>query len=324
MPNWNDVLAEIRDQSELHQRKAQSALDDVRRGYIKRLQEYTKRNTIFYYSSWLSKPGIQGAEINDSDKNAFMAAIHEMDRGKGLDLVLHTPGGNIAATESLVNYLRQMFGNDIRAIIPQIAMSAGTMIALSCRSVVLGKQSNLGPIDPQINGIPAEVIVKEFQRAYDEIKQDLSKAHVWQPILSRYTPSFLTSCEYAVQWSKEFVRERLLENMLSSKDDKEIIADQIIDQMSDTAENKTHSKHIHKDRCIDLGINVEVLEDDQQLQELVLTCHHCYMHTLSTSSALKIVENHDGRASVQNAPMQGMQMPTISIGLGSLEHPSDQ
>ncbi|MHB1126932.1 MAG: hypothetical protein ACYC2T_08230 [Bacillota bacterium] len=53
-----------------------------------------------------------------------------MDRSKGLDLILHTPGGEIAATESLVDYLRSMFGSDIRAIVPQIAMSCGLWVSI--------------------------------------------------------------------------------------------------------------------------------------------------------------------------------------------------
>lgn len=57
--------------------------------------------------------------------------------------------GDLAATESIVDYLKQMNGNDVRAIIPQISMSAGTMIALSCSEIIMGKQSYLRPIDPQ-------------------------------------------------------------------------------------------------------------------------------------------------------------------------------
>ncbi len=106
-------------------------------------------------SGWLEKAhlvaqGLTGTEVNDSDKNGFMATIHQLDRTKGLDLVLHTPGGNVAATESLVDYLRAMFGSDIRAIVPQLAMSAGTMIALASKQIVMGQHSSLGPIDPSL------------------------------------------------------------------------------------------------------------------------------------------------------------------------------
>lgn len=73
----------------------------------------------------------------------------------------------VAATESLIDYLKKMFGTNIVAFISQIAMSAGTMIACACRNI---KQSSLGPIDPQFNGIPAQGVLDEFERAAQEIK----------------------------------------------------------------------------------------------------------------------------------------------------------
>lgn len=192
MADWHDILLELSTEQAAANQLASSTIDRVRRKYLAQLHQYTGRNTIAYYSSFLTKPTYDGIDINDDDINSFMACIHGMDRRKGLDLVLHTPGGGIAATESLTTYLKKMFGNDIRALVPQIAMSAGTMLALSCNSIVMGKQSSLGPIDPQIQGIPADVVVTEFARAYDEIKQDITKAHVWGPILNRYTlPSLL-------------------------------------------------------------------------------------------------------------------------------------
>ena len=52
-----------------------------------------------------------------------MMAVHKLDRTKGLDLILHTQGGSISATQSIVNYLHKMFGKntatpDIRAVVP--------------------------------------------------------------------------------------------------------------------------------------------------------------------------------------------------------------
>ena len=109
-----------------------------------------------------------------------MMAVHTLDRTKGLDLILHTQGGNIAAVQSLAHYLHKMFGDDIRAVVPQIAMSAGTMLACSCRSILMGKQSNLGPIDPHLRDIPTYGVIHEFRRAYREVKKDPSKlAHAY-------------------------------------------------------------------------------------------------------------------------------------------------
>ena len=121
MPNWKDVLEEHQE----IQRTSQFAIDIIRRKYLKQLYEYTNRNVIAYYSGFLSKPGILQSDINDEDKNGFMMAVHKLDRNRGLDLILHTPGGSIAATESVVDYLHKMFGGNIRAIVPQLRCQPG-------------------------------------------------------------------------------------------------------------------------------------------------------------------------------------------------------
>lgn len=292
MPNWNDVLQEI---SQTPPTDLGGPLDIVRRKYLSRLSDVTGRNSIAYYSGFLSKPGILGTEINDEDKNGFMLCIHEMDRSKGLDLILHTPGGNIAATHSLVSYLKQMFGNDIRAIVPQIAMSAGTMIACSCKSILMGKHSNIGPVDPQLDGLPAIAVKLQFQTAYEEIIEDPRAAVVWEPILRQLGPSFLKECDWAIDWSASFVERELAQNMFLGDPDAAERSKAITNRLAGET-NKGHDRHIHIDDCEDIGLKIERLENDPHLQDAVLTVHHCYMHTLSNSVATKIVENHMGRA----------------------------
>jgi hypothetical protein len=315
MPNWHDILNELTRHQQEHTQAAAQTIDLVRRKYLKALSGFTGRNTIAYYSGFLTKPNVHGGDINDDDLNAFMACISGMQRDLGLDLVLHTPGGGIAATEALARYLRQMFGRNIRAIVPQIAMSAGTMLSLSCKSVVMGKQTSLGPIDPQIGGIPADVVVTEFKRAFDEISADPRKAAVWAPILGRYSPSFLTQCEYAVDWSQAFVKEALIANMFADQPDSANRAQAVVNALSSAAINKAHNKHLGIERMREIGITVEQLEDDPDLQDATLSVHHCFMHTMASTTAIKVVENQDGKASVRHVAQQ-VQPPTISIGFG--------
>ena len=293
MPNWNDILDELKE--------AGSAYDIIRRRYIEKLHEITGRNVIIYYSGWLQKQGISGLGINDNDKNGFMTTIHDLDRSKGLDLILHTPGGESAATESLVDYLRKMFGTDIRAIVPQLALSAGTMIACSCKSIVMGKQSSLGPIDPQLNGIPAHGIIEEFEQAFEECKLNQIKIPLWQPIIAKYTPTLIGECQKAIAWSEEMVKDWLITGMLKGESNADEIADGIIKELGDHALTKSHARHIPASRCQEIGLKIEMLEDDQEFQDAVLTVHHACIHTLSSTPAFKIVENHKGTAFIQSA-----------------------
>ena len=299
MPNWSDVLNEVRQNAALHAQAAQASVDMVRRKYLLQLHQYTGRNVIAYYSGWLSKPGILETEINDEDKNGFMMAVHHLDREKGLDLLLHTPGGSLAATQSIVDYLRRMFGNDIRAIVPQLAMSAGTMMACSCKSIVLATHSNLGPTDPHLSGIPATGVIREFKRAAKEVKADPTKIAIWREIISQYRPTFLSQCENAVKWTNEFVQQQLETVMFAGEPDASVQAKRIVRALTDYTGNKSHARHINRDECIAMGLKVEELEPDAQLQDLVLTVHHCYMHTLMNTASFKMIENHLGAALVK-------------------------
>ena len=314
MPNWSEVLQRIQQkQAECQVAAAQSqaqaaqATTLVRKEYIAKLAEHTGRNVIAYYSGYLSKPQVFGSDINDEDKNGFMMAVHRLDRSKGLDLILHTPGGGIAATQSIVDYLHRMFKRDkksppdIRAIVPQIAMSGGTMIACSCREIWMGKHSNLGPIDPQVNGVPAYGVLKEFRTACEEIKRDPSRLPLWQSIIGKYNPTFLSRCENAIEGSNTFVRKQLANVMFHGNTKGRQIAVKIVRELTHYTKNKSHDRHIHFDECVAMGLNVKSLEDDtakgpefmKEFQDLVLTVHHCYMHALMNTPAYKIIENHN-------------------------------
>lgn len=233
--------------------------------------------------------------INDSDKNAFMNAVYGLDRSKGLDLVLHTPGGDLAATESLVTYLKKLFQNDIRAIIPQISMSAGTMIALSCKEIIMGEQSSLGPIDPQMNGVACQAVLDEFEGAVKEVDANPSSLGLWQVIIAKYHPTFLIACKDSVNWSKHLAEEWL-------KDvNPDINMKSILDTFIDHENSFSHNRHYSIDSCRKAGLNVVRLEDNQELQDAVLSLHHCYMILMDKYPIVKIIENNNGSTYAQNA-----------------------
>src|SRR4051794_25183644 len=120
-----------------------------------------------------------------------MAVVHNVPRDRGLDLVLHTPGGGIEAARAIVEYLYKMFGKDIRVIVPHMAMSAGTMIACASSEILLGKHSCSGPTDPQVKGHPAMGVLAEVDRAIKEMKVEPLKQIVWQQVFAKYPPAFI-------------------------------------------------------------------------------------------------------------------------------------
>jgi hypothetical protein len=293
------VLTEIGEE----QRKAQTAFDTVRRKYLKQLADHTGRNVIAYYSGWQSKPGIAGVEVRDEDRDGFMRTIHGMDYAEGLDLILHTPGGSIAATQAIITYLREKFGRNIRAIVPHTSMSAGTIMACSCKEIIMARHSSIGPIDPQIRGVPAHGVRAELTRAFEEIKADPLKQTIWAPILAQYSPTFIGNCENAIKWSEEFARQQLADNMFHKVRGAKKKIDAVMQALTAYDEVKLHERQIGYKEAEAIGLKITLLEDDQNLQDLVLTVHHCYVHTLGNTPAFKIIENHKGDAFVKMQQM---------------------
>lgn len=295
MPNWKEVEEEIK--------SSPSAIASVRRKYLGILHEYTGRNIITYYSAFLQKPEHQQTSIDDNDKNAFMQAVHGLNKNDGLDLLLHTPGGSLAATESIVEYLKKIFDNDIRVFVPQIAMSAGTIIALSSREIIMGKQSNLGPIDPQFGGMSCAGIIEEFKMAKEEVNSNPNLSNLWAIIIGKYHPTFLGDCKKAIDWAEAMVSCWLKNTMFEkmSDNEKNITVKKIVDFLSSHNATYSHQKHIHIDKLQELGVRVTPLEgldnrtikECKDLQDCVLTLHHSYMQTLFNTNILKIVENQN-------------------------------
>jgi len=183
----------------------------------------------------------------------------------------------------------------------------------------MGKHSNLGPIDPHLNGIPAYGVLDEFKRAYKEIAKDPAKLAVWQPIIGQYRPTFLGQCQNAIDWSNKFVAAQLRTVMFKGKTVSEnkvaaAKARKIVKELTDYRGNKTHNRHIHLCDCQKMGLKVTAFEDDAQLQDLVLTVHHCYMHVLMNTAAYKIIENQLGAAFIKQSieAMRPVNQPRLS------------
>jgi hypothetical protein len=305
MATFGDVLVQIQEETRA------SPIDRVRRSYLGDLHKLTGRNVVVYYSGWLQKTGpeyFSSVQINDEDKHGFMAAFAGLDFDKGLDLVLHTPGGDVAATESIIDYLRSKFGRDIRVIVPQISMSGGTMIALAANEIVMGRHSNLGPIDPQLGGRPAIAILAEFEKARNDIIADPKAALLWQPILQQYTPTLLSFADQAIRWTREIGVKALREGLFFGDAGADQKSNDLVDFLISHDLHRAHGRHLHRSELTQRGLNITELETDPALQDTVLSVHHACMLTVGNSGAAKLIENHLGVAHVKVVGHQLVQM----------------
>ncbi len=245
-----------------------------------------------------------------------MEVIHGLSNS-ALDLIIHSPGGSAEVTEALVSYIRTKFTN-VRVIVPQAAMSAATMLACSADTIMMGKHSSLGPIDPQfilstqigIQSVPAQAILDQFDKAKEEC-QDPKLLGRWLPILSQYGPALLVQCENAIDLSETLLKQWLEQYMFFGEQKASKKAQKIAQYLSDHKRFKSHARHIPREKAKELGLKIEDLEKDQTIQDLILSVFHATTHTFNATSAVKIIENHNGKAFIktQFVPLQGQPTP---------------
>lgn len=207
-------------------------------------------------------------------------------------MILHTPGGSISAAEAIVTYLRNIFGTNIRTIVPQIAMSAGTMIACSGKEILMGKHSCLGPTDPQFRGIPAHGVIEEFNTAMDEVLKNEKKILIWREIVSKYHPTFIGECSKAIELSNELVASWLETGMFEGEKNAHNRSVNLVKKyLNNHKDSKTHDRHFNMEKCKTFGLKIFEIENDNDLQELILSLHHATMISIDIIAPLKIIES---------------------------------
>lgn len=134
--------------------------------------------------NFLGFPMARYIDIQDSED--VLRAIKLTDPNLPIDIILHTPGGLVLATEQIANALCKRSG-DVTVFVPHYAMSGGTMIALSSDRIVMDENAVLGPVDPQLGQYPAVSILnaigqKDCNKVDDEtlILADIARKAVQQ------------------------------------------------------------------------------------------------------------------------------------------------
>ena len=110
--------------------------------------------------------GVQvSPSIDIEDSEAVLRAIRLTPDEQPIDFILHTPGGLVLAAEQIATALVEHKGK-VTVFVPHYAMSGGTLIALAADEIVMDRNAVLGPVDPQIGGMPAASILKvlEFKK----------------------------------------------------------------------------------------------------------------------------------------------------------------
>lgn len=173
---------------------------------LAKLEEHFNADVAFYYGPM--HPAVQ-KRFRD-----FIEKLKEESIGDHLVLFLNTPGGSVETVEKLVEIVRFHY-REVSFVVPDYAMSAGTVFCTSGDRIYMDYSSSLGPIDPQVfNGkewVPAlgylDQVEKMLQKAAEDkltnaeflILQSLDLA-----MLSRYEQARALTVTLLKKWLVEY------------------------------------------------------------------------------------------------------------------------
>jgi len=185
----------------------QQELVNARLSLIRQLEKKRKSRVIAMIHrqetmSLLGMPIIKYINIEDSE--AILRAIRMTPPNMPIDIILHTPGGLVLATEQIAHALIQHKAK-VTVFVPHYAMSGGTMLSLAADEIVMDENAVLGPVDPQLGQYPAASIVKVTE------EKDKNKVDDETLILADVSKK-------ALKQTKAFVKKVLLAKNYSEED----------------------------------------------------------------------------------------------------------
>ena len=297
------ALTEI--ETEIHVAAAKgdrAPFETVRNRHMRRLAKITGNNAAIYATCFVQKAAPEsGLSIISEDVHGFMDILNGADKGKGLDLILHSPGGRAEAAEGIADYLHQHFAKRrIRVIVPHMAMSAATMLTCAADSVVMGNHSSLGPVDPQLvlgrggerRTVAAYSIVSEFE----DLLEKGAGEHWAEAVLARYEIGLLDECKQRTEMAKALTGDLLARRMFAGEP-KSKRAEPLANYLANHADFKSHERPVSFAKARENGMIVERLEEAEngEMQDAVLSVFHAVSIAFSLTHLAKIISSDSGR-----------------------------
>ncbi len=143
----------------------QKMLDSARVSLIRKIEQMRGSRVVTLIHrqesmTFLGFPIARYIDVEDSEQ--ILRAIQLTSPEIPIDLILHTPGGLVLASEQIAKALCKRPGK-VTVIIPHYAMSGGTLIALAADEIMMDPNAVLGPVDPQVGSYPASSIINVLE-----------------------------------------------------------------------------------------------------------------------------------------------------------------
>lgn len=234
--------------------------------YLSKIEEALKADVLTIFSPIL--PGLEHI-VKDAVESL-------QDRKLRLAVILDTLGGTIEVTERIVSVIRHHY-NEIDFLIPDRAMSAGTVLVMAGDRIFMSYFSCLGPIDPQVykneEYVPASAYLNQYERLIE--KADAGELNTVDfELLDQFDLGELYQFEQACELSEELLTNWLCNYKFKdwtdetgnpvSDEQKKQRAEEIATELGKNKRWHSHERMISRDTLTldaDLRLKIEKIEE---------------------------------------------------------------
>lgn len=242
--------------------------------------------------------------IEDSDLTGIQDVIDSID-GPNIDVMIVSNGGSPETAERIVHLLRDKY-ESVRFIIPSNAYSAATLICFSGDEVIMTAQGTLGPVDPQLGGIPTRSILRSFDEIEKRIKDEGREAVlVYLPLIEKYDLHILQICKSAEELSEELT-ETWLSRYMYKCDPSDPRVAQATEFFTSYDDHKSHGRSINRSIARNY-MKIVRSEDIGGLDPLVRSLYNQFEFFLEHSQFYKMFENRHNICWGRQIPVQIIQ-----------------
>ncbi len=233
----------------------------LRQLLIRDIEELSGRRLVVYFGNRFENAQIDGRDC------AFMTELLGDVGATPVDLLLETNGGGTDPTEGLITLIQNLTC-DFRVVVANAAKSNGTLLGLAAKSIVMGASSELGPIEPLVQGIPCTILT--------------------QPQIAAQNFPLHKYGEYALQQSRTLAKKLLTAGMMKGRQPNEI--DDVIAKLSSRDVYFSHGSVIDHVEAANLGLKIEYLKPDDPIWQRIWLLFCLYEHDCRKAGYLKVFE----------------------------------
>ena len=230
---------------------------------LNKLEKHFKADVIFFYG-----------EIAPNTFSVYRSLIEQLNKNqsdtkdKRLVIFLNTPGGTVETVEQYVEVNRHYY-NEVDFVVPDRAMSAGTVFCMSGDKIFMDYSSSLGPIDPQIfNGeryVPAMGYLDKINEYIKKAQQGILLNAVDIFFLQKQDIAFLRLCEQQRDLTVSLIKEWLE----SYRGVTSVEAEAIAKKLGDNSKWLSHGRSIDIKKLTAMGLKIDDYSTDKKLIKLI-------------------------------------------------------